>query len=90
MPGAEFASPEADAHRGSQVALRHPDAYGIVQALIARGVVGDFRTPDIVRFGLAPMYVTHADVFDAVDRLAEVLELGEHLDPAYTRRNAVT
>ncbi|QNN54839.1 kynureninase [Nocardioides mesophilus] len=76
--------------RGSQVSLRHDDAYGIVQALIARGVVGDFRTPDVARFGFAPLYVTHADVFDAVQALVEVLDGEEHLRPEYAVRNAVT
>ncbi len=88
--GLEVVTPREHARRGSQVALRHPDAYGIVQALIARGVVGDFRSPDIVRFGFAPLYVTHLDVYDAVDRLVEVLAHHEHLDPAYSTRNAVT
>ncbi len=62
----------------------------MVQALIARGVVGDFRTPDVVRFGLAPLYVRHVDLWDAVDHLVQVLEGEEHLDPAYSRRLAVT
>ena len=86
----EVLTPRRHDRRGSQVALRHPDAYGVVQALIARGVVGDFRSPDVVRFGFAPLYVTHGDVFDAVDHLVEVLEKNEHLDPAYSARNAVT
>lgn len=90
LPGAQFASPEADAHRGSQVALRHPDAYGIVQALAARGVVGDFRMPDIVRLGVAAPYLTHADLVTAVRALRAVLDRDEHLDPAWTTRNAVT
>ena len=88
--GLEVVTPREHERRGSQVALRHPEAYGIVQALIARGVVGDFRSPDIVRFGFAPLYVTHVDVYDAVDRLVEVLAHHEHLDPAYSARNAVT
>ena len=88
--GLEVVTPREHHRRGSQVALRHPDAYGIVQALIARDVVGDFRSPDIVRLGFAPLYVTHSDVYDAVDRLVEVLAHLEHLDPAYSARNAVT
>ena len=62
----------------------------MVQALVERGVVGDFRTPDVARFGFAPLYVTHADVFDAVEHLAAVLAGEEHLRPAYDVRNAVT
>jgi kynureninase len=90
VEGFEVLTPRDHARRGSQVALRHPDAYGIVQALIARGVVGDFRVPDVARFGFAPLYVRHVDVYDAVDRLVTVLENDEHRDPAYSRRQAVT
>ncbi|MDM7831279.1 kynureninase [Cellulomonas edaphi] len=89
VPGTAYASPD-DESRGSQVAVRHPDAYGVVQALIARGVVGDFRTPDIVRLGVAAPYLTHADMLTAADHLAHVLAADEHLDPAFTTRNAVT
>lgn len=90
LPGFDLLTPREHDRRGSQVALRHPDAYGIVQALIARGVIGDFRTPDVVRFGFAPLYVTHEDVHEAVERLVAVLHNDEHLDPAYSRRKAVT
>ena len=58
--------------RGSQVSFRHADAYPIMQALIARGVIGDFRAPDILRFGMTPLYVGFADVWDAVEVLSEV------------------
>ena len=86
----EVITPRSHADRGSQVSLRHPEAYGVVQALIARKVVGDFRTPDVARFGFAPLYVSHVDVWDAVDHLVAVLEGEEHLDPAYAVRNLVT
>jgi kynureninase len=72
------------------VSLRHVAAYGVVQALIVRGVVGDFRTPDVARFGFAPLYVTHADVHDAVEQLVAVMAAGEHLRPEYDVRNPVT
>jgi kynureninase len=89
-PQLEVVTPREHARRGSQVSLRHPAAYGLVQALIARGVVGDFRSPDIARFGFAPLYLAHADVYDAVDRLVAVLEGEEYDRPEYAARLAVT
>ena len=86
----ELITPRKHALRGSQVSLRHDAAYGVVQALIERGVAGDFRTPDVARFGFAPLYVTHADVYDAVEHLVAVMDGEEHLRPAYAVRNAVT
>ncbi len=83
-------TPREETRRGSQVSLRHPEAYGVVQALIARGVVGDFRTPDVARFGFAPLYVTHTDVYDAVDQLVAVMAGEEYARPEYAVRNAVT
>ncbi|GAA1921268.1 kynureninase [Nocardioides marmoribigeumensis] len=90
VDGFELITPREHERRGSQVSFRHPDAYGVVQALIARGVVGDFRTPDVARFGVAPLYVRHVDLWDAVEHLVTVMESEEHLDPAYARRLAVT
>jgi kynureninase len=72
-PALTLASPRDPAQRGSQVALRHPEAYAVVQALIARGIVGDFRAPDVLRFGFTPLYLRHVDVWDAVAALADVL-----------------
>jgi len=86
----EVLTPRERDLRGSQVSLRHPEAYGVVQALIDRGVVGDFRTPDVARFGFAPLYVTHADVYDAVEHLVAVMEREEYAHPDYAVRNPVT
>jgi kynureninase len=86
----EVITPRDRERRGSQVSLRHPEAYGVIQALIERGVIGDFRTPDVARFGFAPLYVTHADVYDAVEHLVEVVEREEYSRPEYGVRNPVT
>ncbi len=88
--GLECATPLEHARRGSQVSLRHPDGYPMVQALIARGVVGDFRAPDILRFGFAPLYLRYVDVHDAATALVEVVESGEWRDPRHARRAQVT
>jgi kynureninase len=71
--GVEVASPRAAARRGGQVSLRHPRAGELVAALAARGIVGDFRPPDVLRFGLHPLYLRHADVAAAVEACAELL-----------------
>ena len=84
------ATPRDAARRGSQVSLRHPDGYPLMQALIARGVIGDFREPDLLRFGLAPLYTRHTDIWDAVEALRQVLATGEYRENRYHRRQAVT
>jgi kynureninase len=88
--GIELASPRDGEHRGSQVSVRHPHAYEIVQALIARGVVGDFRAPDLARFGFAPLYLRHVDVWDAVEHLLAVVADEEFRRPEHGVRFAVT
>jgi kynureninase len=64
--------------------------YAIMQALIARGVIGDFRAPDILRFGFTPLYTRFVDVWDAVDRLEHVLTSGEWQQPRFSVKAAVT
>jgi kynureninase len=77
--GFSLGTPRDPRRRGSHVALCHPEAWPITCALIERaGVVGDFRGPDVLRFGVAPLYTSHADVWDAMDRLRELVERGEH------------
>jgi kynureninase len=76
--------------RGSQVSLRHAEAYPLMQALIARGVIGDMRAPDILRFGVNALYVSHDDVLSAVRRLAEIHAAGEHRQDRFRERSTVT
>jgi len=81
----------ADPERcGSQVSYAHPDGYAIVQALIAGGVIPDFRAPDVRRFGFAPLYVRHVDVFDAVMAPREVLAARAYDHPRFRDRARVT
>jgi kynureninase len=83
-------APADPARRGSQVSFAHPDGYAIVQALVARGVIGDFRAPDVMRFGFAPLYLRYQDVDDAVAILDDVLRAEAWRDPMYQRRRTVT
>ena len=77
--GFALGSPRDRARRGSHVSLRHPDAWPINVALIERAaVIPDFRGPDSIRLGVAPLYTSHADVWDALDRLRGLVERGEH------------
>jgi len=84
-------TPTEHAHRGSQVCLtRAEGAYALVQALIARGVIGDFRAPDVLRFGFTPLYLRFVDVWNAVEHLHKVLASGEWKDARFNQRSAVT
>ena len=91
--GVSSVTPAEHARRGSQVALVEPEegsGYPIVQALIARGVVGDFRAPDVMRFGFTPLYLRYTDVWDATEALHEVIRTGEWRDERFARRGQVT
>ncbi len=98
LPDLEIVTPREHARRGSQVSFRHPHAYGVVQALIARGVIGDFRDDGhgsssgagIARFGFTPLYIGLSDVRAALEHLEAVIANEEYADPAYSSRNAVT
>ena len=83
-------SPRDALLRGSQVSFAHPDAYAVVRALVERSVVGDFRAPDVLRFGFAPLYVRFVDAWDAARALADVLSSHAHERPELRRRAAVT
>jgi kynureninase len=88
--GFDLLSPRDATVRGSQVSLRHDNGYRVMQALIDRGVIGDFRPPDVMRFGFAAPYTRYVDVWGAVETLCEVMEHGVWRDPRYSRRAAVT
>lgn len=88
--GFEIITPRDAAARGSQVSLRHEHGYAIMQALIAAGVIGDFRAPDVMRFGLAPLYVRYVDMWDAVMALRQIMDTGAWRRAEFRRRAAVT
>ncbi|MCA1660815.1 MAG: kynureninase [Novosphingobium sp.] len=88
--GFTLVSPADPVERGSQVAYAHPEGYAIMQALIARRVIGDFRAPDILRFGLTPLYLRFADIERAVEILAEIMAQSAWDRPEYRVRAAVT
>lgn len=88
--GFEVITPREAERRGSQVSLRHPEGYPMVQALIERGVIGDFRAPDILRFGFAPLYLRHTDAYDAAAALADIVKTGAWKEPRYSLRQSVT
>ena len=89
-PELRLATPEAHAMRGSQISFHHPQGYAVMQALIARGVIGDFRAPDILRFGITPLYTTEDDIRTAARTLSEILDQTLWDRPEYHKRAAVT
>jgi kynureninase len=90
LPDLEIVTPRQPSLRGSQVAIAFDHGYSVVQAMIERGVIGDFRAPDIMRFGFAPFYLRFADVWDAAEILAECIRAGVWREPRYGQRLAVT
>lgn len=90
VPALTLASPRDPNVRGSQVSFRFEHGYAAMQAVIARGVVGDFRAPDIMRFGFTPLYIDAADVTKAVGIIADVMNNGLWDDPQYKVRSRVT
>ena len=88
--GFRLISPRDPASRGSQVSFAHDHGYPIMQALIAHGVVGDFRAPDVLRFGFTPLYTRHVDIWDAVEILRDIMATRAWDDPVFHRRAQVT
>jgi kynureninase len=88
--GLEVVTTRDPQRRGSHVSLRHESGYPIVQALIAEGVIGDFRAPDILRFGFTPLYLRYADVWQAVDVIRDVLETRKWDQAQFRTRAQVT
>ncbi|RYY38082.1 MAG: aminotransferase class V-fold PLP-dependent enzyme, partial [Sphingomonadales bacterium] len=89
-PDLRCVSPAVPNARGSHISFAHPEAYGIVQALIASGVVGDFRAPDIARFGITPLYIGYADVWRATETIGLAMQEERWRDPAFAVRRRVT
>ncbi len=89
-PQLRLASPRESRMRGSQVSFAFEHGYAAMQALIARGVIGDFRAPDIMRFGFTPLYLDEADVISAAEVMEEVIGQGVYLDPKYQVKSRVT
>ncbi len=89
-PALGLAGPRDAAARGLHVSFTHPEGYAIVQAMMARGIVGDFRAPDIARFGFSPLFLSYAEVWDAARALADILAARAWDRPEFRVRAAVT
>jgi kynureninase len=88
--GLDCITPPAAGARGAHVSIVHQEGYAVIQALIARGVIGDFRAPDVMRFGFSPLFLSFAEVWRAFDILEDVLGSGSYRDPAYSTPAKVT
>jgi kynureninase len=88
--GLTLVTPREHAERGSHVSFEHPHGYEVMQALIARGVIGDYREPQVLRFGFTPLYLRFVDVWDAVETLRDVLATEAWRKPEFAARGAVT
>lgn len=88
--GCDLRSPRNPDERGSQVSLGHPEGYAIMQALIARKIIGDFRAPDILRFGFTPLYLRYVDVWDTIAALRDIIATGAWDTPEFKARKSVT
>ena len=88
--GLELITPREHAKRGSHVSFEHPEGYAVIQALIARGVIGDYREPRIMRFGFTPLYTSFSEVWDAVEILGEILDNNTWDQPQFKVRHSVT
>jgi kynureninase len=89
-PELRLVTPREHGLRGSQVAFAHPEGYAVMQALIDRGMIGDFRAPDLIRFGITPLYVGESDIRGAISILAEILNNRHWDQPRFRRRARVT
>jgi kynureninase len=90
LPGLEIMTPRERSLRGSQVGISFDKGYAVIQAMIERGIIGDFRAPDLMRFGFAPLYVQFQDVWDAADMLANSINAEVWRDPRFNRKLDVT
>ena len=88
--GFELFSPIDAAHRGSQISYKHENAYPIMQSLISRGIIGDYREPNILRFGISPLYMRYEDVWSAIICLKNIMQSNEWDSSNFKIRNYVT
>ena len=83
-------SPKNSEHRGSQISFLHENAYSIIQALISHGIIGDYREPNVMRFGISPLYMRFEDVWNAITCLREIMQTGEWQSEKFKNKNYVT